>query len=199
VSAARATPPRAAGAELAARATVSVGMAVALSAIAMTFAALLLAYGIVRAQAPLWPPPGEPPLPALWGYRWAATAVALASSEAMRRAVRALDGLRQRAVVRGLSGAAVLAAAFLGLQLASLGALRQAGVGPSSGIVASVIYALTLFHGLHALVALVVLIPILVTTVRHPHSRATRVRALAAFWHLVTVVWLVVFLVVFVA
>jgi heme/copper-type cytochrome/quinol oxidase subunit 3 len=185
--------------DLEARATVSVGMAVALSAIAMTFAALLLAYGILRVQAPAWPPPGEPVLPSLWGLRGAATAAAFASSLSMRRAVLSLMNSRPRQVVGNLVGAGVAGAAFLVLQIASLVALRRAGVAPSSGIVASVVYALTLFHGLHALVALAVLIPVLRAAMRRRGQLVTRLRALASFWHLVTAVWLVVFLTVFVA
>ncbi len=69
-----------------ARATVTVGMTVALAAIAMTFAALLLAYGSYARRRPPGRPPGEAPLPPLWGLRLAATATALAGSWAMRAA-----------------------------------------------------------------------------------------------------------------
>ena len=129
------------------RATVTVGMTVALAAIAMTFAALLLAYGIVRAQSLAWPPPGEPGLPALWGLRLAATAAALAGSWAMRAAARAATPLSTStppsAAPRALAGATAAGLAFLGLQLASFRALGAAGVHPGSGLAASVVYALT--------------------------------------------------------
>jgi cytochrome c oxidase subunit 3 len=174
------------------RATVSVGMAVALASIAMTFAALLLAYAIVRAQAPAWPPPGEAPLPPLWGWRLAATAAALGGSWAMQRAARATDVGRRRVAVRALLGAALCGGAFLAVQCGAFATLRAAGVAPSSGLAASVVYALSLFHGLHALVALALLVP---TVARG----GTRVHAVAAFWHLVTAVWVVMFLAVFVA
>lgn len=173
----------------AARATVTVGMTVALAAIAMTFAALLLAYGIVRAQAPAWPPPGEVPLPPLWGLRLASTGAALAGSWAMHVAAR---GRQTRALV----AATVAGLAFLALQAGSLRALGAAGVHPGSGLAASVVYALTAFHGLHALVAVLLSLALLAGRGR---ARPGRVLAAGAFWHLVTVVWLVVFAAVFVA
>jgi len=181
-----------------ARATVTVGMTVALAAIAMTFAGLLLAYAIVRVQSPAWPPPGEVTLPALWGLRLGATALALAGSGAMHAAVRAGRALPgSPAGVRWALGAATAAGlAFLALQAASLRALGAAGVHPASGLAASVVYALTAFHGLHALVAVLLSLSLLVA--RRP-ARPGRLLAVVAFWHLVTVVWLVVFGAVFVA
>ena len=179
-----------------ARATVTVGMTVALAAIAMTFAALLLAYGIVRAQAPAWPPAGEAPLPPLWALRLAATAAALAGSWAMRGAAR-VSAVRadEPAVSRALAVATAAGVAFLGLQIMSWRALGAAGLHPGSGLAASVVYALTAFHGLHALVAVLLAAGLLVG--RQPRPRW--VLAVASFWHLVTVVWLVVFVAVFVA
>jgi heme/copper-type cytochrome/quinol oxidase subunit 3 len=186
--------------ERGARATVTVGMTVALAAIAMTFAALLLAYGIVRAQSAAWPPPGEVPLPALWGLRLGATAAALLGSAAIHAAARAIvrgrGEVERRAVRPALVAATASGLAFLALQLASLRALRAAGVGPGSGLAASVVYALTGFHGLHALVAVLLALGLLLA--RRPPRRG-RLSAIAWFWHLVTAVWIVVFVAVFVA
>ena len=176
------------------RATLTVGMVVTLAALAMTFGALLLAYGIVRVQAPAWPPPGEPPLPALWGWRWAATAAAIAGSAALWGATR---GSFVKA--GALAGAALAGAAFLALQVGCLRTLAAAGVRPSSGIVASVVYALTAFHALHALIGLGVLAPSLFGALRGRGVDDGRLGALAAFWHLVTAVWLIIFVAVFVA
>ena len=179
----------------AARATVTVGMTVALAAIGMTFAALLLAYAIVRVQAPVWPPPAEAPLPPLWGLRLVASALAVAGSGAMH--VAADRRGRSTLAARGALGVATAAGvAFLATQAASLQALRAAGVGPGSGLAASVVYALTASHGLHALVAVLLSLALLVA--RQP-ARPGRLLAVAAFWHLVTVVWLLVFGAVFVA
>ena len=171
-------------------ATTSVGMIVALSALAMTFAALLLAYAIVRAQASAWPPPGEAPLPALWGWRMAATIASLAGSAGMSTAARrSRTGMASRP---GVLVAATAGVAFLAFQGGALRALGQRGIAPGDGIGASVVYALCLFHAIHVLAALAAL----GLLARAPTAR--RVAAVAWFWHLVTAAWIAVFVGVFV-
>ena len=180
----------------AAMATASVGMIVALTAVGMTFAALLLAYGVVRAQAPAWPPPGEAPLPPLWGWRIAATVASLGGSVAMARAVRCARGGERREAGRALVAAATAGAVFLAAQAAAFATLRREGIAAGSGLAASVVYALLLFHGLHALAALVLLAPL--GSARRGVLTPARLASTAAFWHLVTGVWIVVFVGVFV-
>jgi cytochrome c oxidase subunit III len=181
----------------AAMATTSVGMIVALTAVGMTFAALLLAYGIVRAQASAWPPPGEAPLPPLWGWRIGATVASLGGSVAMARAVRFARVGERRQEGRALAVAAAAGVVFLVAQAAALAALERAGIAPGSGLAASVVYALCLFHGLHALAALALLAPVAGGARRRVVAPA-RLVSLAAFWHLVTAVWIAVFVGVFV-
>jgi len=156
---ARASAGSGVGSESAARATTSVAMAVALGAVTMTFAALFLAYAIVRVQGAGWPPPGEAwrPRPGAWSL--GATLAALAGSAAMQAAARSLAG--RGSPRRGLLGAALAGLTFLACQTRGWTALQAAGLRPSSGIVASVVYTLTLFHALHVLAALVALLPLL--------------------------------------
>lgn len=182
-------------------ATTSVGMIVALSALGMTFASLLLAYAIVRAQSPVWPPPGEAPLPPLWAWRLLGTAASIAGSAAMAAtARRARAGRDARKPLAAAAGSGVV---FLAAQTAALVALGRAGVGPGAGLAASVVYALCSFHALHVVAALLALTSVLGSVwaearAGRPPARLARVDAVAAFWHLVTAVWLVVFLGVFV-
>lgn len=194
-------------------ATVSVGMAIALAALAMTFAAVLLAYAIVRVQAPAWPPPGESGPPPAWPWPAAATVVALAGSAAMVRARRARAALlasqnsetttdhapEARRLARWLGATVVAGIAFVAIQASGWAWLARTGFRPDSGLVASVVYALTLFHAVHALAAVVVAAPQLARAVRHQPVRPAALAAVASFWHLVTAVWLVVFVAVFVA
>jgi heme/copper-type cytochrome/quinol oxidase subunit 3 len=181
----------------AAMATASVGMIVALTAVGMTFAALLLAYGIVRVQAPAWPPPGETPLPPLWVWRITATLASLAGSAAMARGARSARAGQRREVGRALGVAAAAGTVFLTAQAAAFAALGRAGITAGSGLAASVVYALCLFHGLHALVALALLVPL--REGRRPGMVASaRLASIAAFWHLVTAVWIAMFVGVFV-
>ncbi len=185
----------------AARATASVGMAIALGAVAMCFAALLLGYAVVRAQAPSWPPPGEAAVPRSWSWLLGATAAAMAGSAAMRAAVRIADGettMAERRLKFFLIVAAVAGLTFFGIQIFGWAWLSASGIRPNAGIVASVVYALTLFHAIHALAAVVALLPALVRALRGGRARTTALAAIASFWHLVTIVWLVVLFAVFV-
>ena len=177
-------------------ATVSVGMAVALGAVAMTFAALLFAYAIVRVQAPSWPPPGEPTLLPRWTWIWlaSATIAALTGSAALRSAARSRDAQSLLLLVVAAAAGAI----FVAIQLAAWTRLVSDGFRPSSGLVASVVYALTMFHALHAAVALVLLVPVVIRTLRARTQGAPPFAAVSSFWHLVTVVWLVVAVTVFV-
>lgn len=182
-----------------ARATVSVGMAVALGALTMTFAAVLLAYAIVRTQSSSWPPPGESRPPSIWPWPIAATLAALAGSVALSFARRSsAAGLQPSVrVTRALACATAAGIAFMGIQTTAWIWLTRAGVHPASGIVASVVYALTLFHALHALAAIVALMPLLIRAARGRPVRGSALAAVSSFWHLVTVAWIVVFLAVF--
>ena len=183
-------------------ATLSVGMTVGLSALGMTFAAVLLAYAVLRVQAASWPPPGEARPPPIWPWPLAATLTAISGSwavESARRAGARAAGVPSRKVTHALTAAAVAGVSFIAIQVTAWVELARAGVRPDSGLVASVVYALMIFHALHALAALVVLGPMLVRTARGRGLRPGSLTALSSFWHLVTTAWMIVFLGVFVA
>ena len=140
-----------------AAATLSVGLAVALGAVVMAFASVLLAYAIIRVQAPSWPPPGEVPTPPLWPWPALATGAALAGSAAMRRATahRLAGGLtRPGQLLPPLLLAMAAGVTFMMVQSFAWRWLLHAGVRPDSGLVGSVLFALTIFHALHAGAAL---------------------------------------------
>ncbi|MFW9769854.1 MAG: heme-copper oxidase subunit III, partial [Candidatus Thorarchaeota archaeon] len=88
-------------------------MALFLAAEAMFFAALISALVVLRAQAPAWPPPGQPRLPVLaTGLN---TAILLLSAWTLQRALAGVDR-GERAPLRWLSATAALGAVFLGVQ-----------------------------------------------------------------------------------
>jgi cytochrome c oxidase subunit 3 len=196
------------GADPEREATVGVGLAIGFAAVIMTFAALLLAYGTVRVQAHAWPPPGEPALPsAMWPWPAAATVAALLASVAMRRAARRLHPRRPRGAAplesgggsrRALAATALACAAFVVIQVSGARHLLALGLRPSSGIALSVAFALTAFHGLHALGATLA-VSVLGARVGRGHGAGrAQVGATAAFVDLVTVLWLVICAAVFV-
>lgn len=189
-------------------ATVAVGLAIGFAAVIMTFAALLLAYGTVRVQARAWPPPGEPRLPsAMWPWPAAATLAALLASGAMRRASRLLTSRREargggaepwRGSRLALVATLLACASFVAVQLSGAAHLLALGLRPSSGVALSVIFALAAFHGLHALAATLAVSQLAARVARGRGVRRAQVRSIAAFVDLVTLLWVVIAVAVFV-
>jgi cytochrome c oxidase subunit 3 len=163
------------------------GMTVFLGTWVMLFAALFLAYAVVRIQAAAWPPPSLPRLPrALPGV---ATLILIASSLALRTRL---------ALPRRLAVAIALGVLFVALQASVWRMALTAGLTPGSGTYASVFFALTIFHALHVACGLVLL---MATAVRAgtgrlgPQSGALWLAT--TFWDFVTVVWAVIYGAVF--
>ena len=144
-----------------------VGLTIFLGATAMLFAAMLLAYAVVRAQALAWPPPGTPPFPR--GAAGVFGVLLLAASLALR-AGRTWTTL-------------LLGAAFLAAQVALWRHLVAARLGPGTGALGDVFVALTAFHAIHVLGGLVALVA----------TRGRRLRPLTLYWDFVLVVWVVLY------
>jgi cytochrome c oxidase subunit 3 len=164
-----------------AAANASVGMAVFLGALAMLFAALLLAYAVLRAQATAWPPPGAGPLPRL--LLSVNTLVLVAASLALR--------------ARRGGVALALGTAFLALQAVAWQRAVGAGLGPASGAYGSVFFALSGFHALHVLGGIAALGAVLLA--RGARAAPEGLRLVARYWDFMLVVWLVVYAAVCVA
>jgi cytochrome c oxidase subunit III len=147
-----------------------VGLVIFLGSVAMLFAAMLLAYAIIRAQAPAWPPAGSPPFPR--GAAAANTLALVAASLALRR------GRARLAFGCG--------AAFLMLQGALWRQMVAAHLGPGAGALGEVFFALSALHALHVLGGLVALAV----------TRARRLRLLTIYWDFVLAIWLVVYVAV---
>ena len=183
-------------AESAREGTVAVGALVGFAALAMTFAALLLAYGLVRIQAGVWPPANEAHLPmSMWPWPVGATATAGLGSAAMYRATRTWGTKRASAL---LSMAGLAGIAFVLIQVSGARGLLNRGIRPSAGIATSVVYALTAFHAIHALAATIAIGCLLVAIARGRDVRAGARNAVATFVHLVAGLWLILCAAVFV-
>jgi cytochrome c oxidase subunit 3 len=160
------------------------GMAVFLGTWVMLFAALFLAYAMVRAQAPAWPPPSLPRLPRAWPG--VATLILLASSLVLRARVGS-------ASIRALA-AALLGLIFVCVQATVWRSALAAGLTPGTGTYASVFFALTVFHALHVACGLVLLF---VAALRARGGTGNALWLAALFWDFVTVVWLIIYATVF--
>ena len=179
--------------------TVRRAMLFVMSAETMFFAGLVSAFLVLRAAAPVWPPPFQPRLPV--EMTAANTVVLLASSVAMAGAVHSLDGGDAARFVRRLMAAAGLGAAFLLVQGYEWARLVHFGLTVSSGIYGSAFYTLIGVHGAHVVGALAWVGAVLALA-RRGHFRDGRtgaVRACAMYWHFVVGLWPVLFVAVYLA
>lgn len=167
--------------------TGSIGMAVFLGTCAMLFAAFLFAYLVLRRQALAWPPPGTPPFPR--GAAGVNGLLLLASGFALRRA-------RVRGPIWA-SGALGLGAMFLLMQVTLWGRLVATRLGPGSGALGDVFFALSAFHALHVLGGLVAIALLLRRA--NPETRARRLRLSTTYMDFLAVVWVIIYLAVCVA
>lgn len=156
--------------------TALMGMAIFVASWAMLFAALFFALGLSRLRAVVWPPADLPRLPLL--LPGLATLALAGSSLVLQRGRAAL--------------AAALGLGFLCLQAIVWRQMFLAGLRPQAGAYASYFFALTIFHALHVLVGLGALGWL---TLR---PRALPLRLWTVYWHMVGVIWTVMFLLVYV-
>lgn len=169
------------------------GLFLFLAAETMLFGGLIGAFLVFRFGSPRWPPQGMPALPVLvtmintivlFGSCWPA-ARGLA---AIRRGDRA--GLRQ-----GLTTTCLLGCVFLLVQGSEWVRLVDYGLKLSSGPYGSTFYVLIGFHALHVLGAVAWLLVIYAGTLRQRFSAQhhTAVELSIFYWFFVSVVWAVLF------
>jgi len=173
------------------------GMVLFLASWAMLFAALFFSYAVLRARAPMWPPVGwRLPLllPAL------NTVVMLASSLTLALGARDLGAGRPSRLASWIGVTLALGALFLALQIVVWMSVWSGGLHVDTDLYGSVFYALTVFHALHVVVGLGILVWLLRGALRGAHSaaRSAPVRLGAMFWHFVDAVWIILFLTVYV-
>ena len=173
-------------------------MTILLGAWVMLFAALFLAYGVLRVQANEWPPFGAPRLPrAAPAF---GTLLLLASSLALRRGLAFVRRGHRRALAPALLTAALLGVGFLAAQIAVGRAVLASGLLPSSGAYGSVFFAFTAFHALHVLGGVIALGALAIRA-----RRAARVgrapvcaaRLTALYWDFVGAVWVLMYLTIY--
>jgi cytochrome c oxidase subunit III len=165
------------------------GLALAILGMSTLFAAFLVAYLLLRRNAPTWPPPGAPLPPR---GLWISTLVILASSATFVRAVRAKDAgaLRSR-----LGWTLALGFAFLLVQAILWREVLAGGRFTFSDAYGTIFYSLTGLHAAHVVGGLVFLARTLLRARREPASPGTRL-ALAlcsTYWHFMGAMWLVLF------
>jgi len=130
------------------------------------------------------------------GQLWLSTALLLVGGAAMQRAsiaARTLHLARARRLLL-LGGAA--AVAFLASQLWAWQSLLDQRVGLSGNPAASFFYLLTALHGLHVIGGLLawgVVAQAAASPATEPRRMALQITLCARYWHLLFVVWVVLF------
>lgn len=173
-------------------ATGKLGMRLLLAALGMLFAASITGYLVTRSNAPQWPPPGVPALPATL---WVSTLLIVASSATVAWALAGIRRDRPATLRLALLLTVLLGVAFLISQSFNWFALVAANFTPKVNLFGFLFYLLTVLHAAHVVGGL---IPLAVVT-----SRAWRggysagfhpgVTYCAMYWHFLDVVWLVLF------
>jgi cytochrome c oxidase subunit 3 len=163
--------------------TALLGMVVFMASWAMLFAGLFFAYGVVRARALAWPPADLPNLP-LALPALGTLLLALSSAALARAGKRARAG--QSGVAGAIAGAGLLGLGFLTVQTVVWTALWRAGLRPESGPYGSTFYGLTVFHALHVVVGLLALAAL---ALRPRAAGGPGLRLWTLYWHMVGVIW----------
>ncbi len=169
------------------------GIVLFLATEAMFFGGLISAFLVLKSQAVVWPPAGQPRLPVLvTGFN---TAVLLLSAYPMARATRASGAA---AMARRLGLAAALGAVFLALQGYEWVRLLGYGLAVNDTLYGGTFYTLIGAHGLHVVAALVTLFVVAVRVDGLPARRASHaVHLLSLYWYFVVAVWPVLYLLVY--
>jgi nitric oxide reductase NorE protein len=123
------------------------------------------------------------------------TLILLTSSLFVVTAIRAIRHAQRRAAQLLLAGALVCGLAFVGFKAIEYTAKVAAGHVPTQNNFYLYFFILTGLHLFHVLIGIVVLI-LLLTQARHTELSATRMAVVeggACFWHLVDLLWIVLF------
>lgn len=172
--------------------TGTLGVWIMLASLSVLFAASMVGYLVVRLQAPQWPPAGAPGLPA---SLWISTAVILACSVTIHRALRAAERDDQARLRRLLITTFVLGCLFLVLQSVNWWELMAQNLSAASNLYGFTFYILT---GLHAAHVIGGLIPLGIVTRRASAGRYSSffhggVRHTGMYWHFLDAVWIIIF------
>jgi heme/copper-type cytochrome/quinol oxidase subunit 3 len=173
------------------------GMWMLLATETVFFGGLVGAFLVLRLNAAVWPPAGQPRLPV--GVTAANTAVLLLSSYTLSRGLAAIRRSDGRDLVRWIARTAGLGALFLAVQGAEWIRLVHFGLTVSSGAYGGTFYTVIGTHGVHVLIALVWLTLVLGQARRGRYSGRDHVgvAVCAMYWHFVVALWPLLYLLVY--
>ncbi|HNB64390.1 MAG TPA: cytochrome c oxidase subunit 3 family protein [Rhodocyclaceae bacterium] len=128
------------------------------------------------------------------------TLLLITGSFCVARAVEAAGRDRSATAARWLAGGLVCGAGFLGVKGVEYAAKFGAGINLSTNTFYMFYLSLTFFHFMHVILGLVILAVLWVQTRRGAYGagRMNGLESGAAYWHMVDLVWIVLFPLVYV-
>lgn len=169
------------------------GMWIFLLSDCLSFAGLLLAYGILRGGSSTWHQPGEPAL----GINFTAglTFLLICSSVTMVLAYAAAVERNKKQLVLFLALTVLGGLMFLGGQVIEYTGLAHEGLHFGQSTYASTFYVITSFHGGHVTAGTIYNLVMLIGALRGKYSdgNAGPVELAGLFWHFVDLIWILVF------
>lgn len=173
------------------------GMWIFLAGDAMSFGALLAAYGVLRYGSVDWPTPSS-----VLGINLTAlmTFLLICSSVTMVYALAAIKRGDQAGLKKFLGLTILGGVTFLGLQAYEWTHLIHAGLGLTANqwgasLFGTTFFAITGFHGAHVTGGVIYLGCYLIQALRGrlPRDAANHIEIAALYWHFVDLVWILVF------
>jgi nitric oxide reductase NorE protein len=128
------------------------------------------------------------------------TLVLITSSYFVVRSVAAIQRGHSSACARWLAAAIGLGSIFLAIKLYEYNSIFSAGITLSTNTFYMFYLSLTLFHFMHVILGMVILFAVMLKAQRGGYSAAEHrgVETGASYWHMVDLVWIILFPLVYV-
>lgn len=174
-----------------------IGAAVFIVSESVFFLGVFLAYFYLRADTRLVSDQPAPDLllPVLNTLVLACSVVAIAWAE------RGIARGQQQRLVTGVTIAAALGLVFMAVQSVEFARLAQVGFTPNSSAFGSTFFALLVFHVARVFAGVSFMVIVLIRALMGQFSarRRVAVQSCALYWYFIACVWLVVFVVLYIA
>ncbi|NNM52529.1 MAG: cytochrome c oxidase subunit 3 family protein [Pseudomonadales bacterium] len=164
----------------------------------LVFGILFIAYAFARAQHAALFAHEQASLPRLWGLL--DTLILITSSYAVAQATHAIHQGHQRRCASWLVTAEILGVTFIVLKIMEFIHDAQIGISLSRNLFDMFYLTLTGFHFLHVLMGLIILSTVTIKTFQGAYSsdHYAGIETGAAFWHMVDLVWIILFVLIYV-
>ncbi len=164
----------------------------------LVFGILFIAYAVARTQHVDLFTHEQASLPRLWGLL--DTVILITSSYAVALATHAIRQGRKQCCTTWLVIAEILGTTFVVLKIMEFNHDAQTGISLSRNLFDMFYLSLTGFHFLHVLMGLIILSTVTIKTLQGAYTSEhyAGIETGAAFWHMVDLVWIILFVLIYV-